>query len=90
MIIMKQEYKKQNLLIIYLIYNLDYEGLLIALDKDYNPIRFISYYTEVLGDTFICFNRTNHIMEDTDCYDNLEELLEKHPEIKHVKLIEFK
>ena len=73
-----------------LIYNLDYAGLLITLNKDYNPIGFISYYTEVLGDTFICFNRTNHITEDTDCYDNLEELLEKYPEIKHVKLIEFK
>lgn len=87
---MMLEYKKYLLFMMHLIYNLDYAGLLIALDKDYNPIGFISYYTEVLGDTFICFNRTNHITEDTDCYDNLEELLEKHPEIKHIKLIKFK
>ena len=65
-------------------YKVGYNGLLIALNEERNPLAYI----QVIGSEYFLFN-TNDGEQYDDGFESINELLKHNSEIQYLELIKF-
>lgn len=65
-------------------YKTGYNGLLIALDKDQDPIGYI----QTLGFDYV-FYQNNDGESSSDLYESITDIIKHYPEIEFLELIQF-